>query len=132
MRRARGKLCFGTLRDFSQNKAIKSLEEQVEGGKTDEDVRREIVALQKEIEKIVQEFVSMKIPLGRRISHFFGKAWKEREDGAYKPAAHSFNFLIDCRDPLGSFVLFVVNTARTHFSIVSFGAYFSGNSTSNP
>ena len=81
----------------------------------DADIRREIVALQKEI---VQGFKSTKIPLGRRISLFFGKAFgkKEKSVSMSLPPTHS-NFPIDCRAPLGSFVLFVVNTARIQFSI---------------
>ena len=95
-----------------QNKTIKSLEEQVEGGKTDEDVQREIVALQKEIEKIVQEFESMKIPLGRRISLFFGKAFGKKEKSvSISLPPIPFKFPIDCRASLDSVVLFVVNVA---------------------
>jgi len=113
-----GKALFRDLEELlnKQNQTIKSLEEQVERGKMDKDVQREIAALQKEIEKIVQEFESMKIPLGRRISLFFGKAFGKKEKSVrISLPPIPFNFPIDCRAPLGSFVLFVVNTARTHF-----------------
>jgi hypothetical protein len=76
-----GKALFRDLEGLlnKQNKTIKSLEEQMDGGRTDADVEREMEALRKEIENIMQEFDSMKIPLGRRIALFFGKAFGKKE-----------------------------------------------------
>ena len=109
-----GKALFRDLEGLlnKQNKTIKSLEEQVEAGKTDEDVQRELATLQKEIEKLVEEFESMKIPLGRRITLFFGKAFgrKEKSVSISLPPI-PFNFPIDCRTSLGSDGRSVVNVA---------------------
>ena len=76
-----GKALFRDLQGLinKQNKTIKSLEEQMDGGRTDADVERETQALRKEIENLMREFESMKIPLGRRIALFFGKAFGKTE-----------------------------------------------------
>ena len=70
------KVVFGELekRFNIQNKTIKMLEEQMDGERTDADVQKEMDALRSEIENIMKEFESMKIPLGRRIALFFGEA----------------------------------------------------------
>ena len=76
-----GKALFRDLEGLlnKQNKTIKSLEEQMDGGRTDADVQKEMDALRSEIENIIKEFESMKIPLGRRIALFFGKAFGKKE-----------------------------------------------------
>ena len=105
-----GKALFRDLERLlnNQNKMIKSPELQVEGGKADEDVQREIVALQKKIEKIVQEIESMKIPLGRRILLFFGTALGSKV--SINLPLILFSFPIDRRVSLGSVVLSVLNS----------------------
>ena len=71
-----GKALFRDLQGLltKQNKTIKSLEEQMDGGSTDADVQREMEALRSQFENIMKEVESMKIPLGRRIALFFGNA----------------------------------------------------------
>jgi len=62
-----------------QNKTIKSLEEQMDGGRMDIDVQMEMEALRSEFENIVKELERMKT-LGGRITLFFGKALGRKSD----------------------------------------------------
>ena len=73
-----GKALSSNLRRLliKQNKAIKLLEERVEGERADADVEAEMAALRAEIE---QEFENMRTPLGRRIAIFFGKAFGKKD-----------------------------------------------------
>ena len=111
MKPMRGRLLFQDLGGLlnNQNKMIKSLESQVEEGKMDEDVEREVVALQKKFEKIVEKIESMKIPLGRRILSLFGTAVGSKMSISLPLIL--FNFPIDRRVSLGSVVLSVLNFA---------------------
>jgi hypothetical protein len=77
---AAGMALFRDLKELinKQNRTIKSHEEQMEGGTTDSDVQKEMDALRSEIENIMKDFQSMKIPLGRRIALFFGNPFRKK------------------------------------------------------
>jgi len=70
-----GKALYRDLQGLieKQNKTIKSLEDQAKGGRTDADVQAEMEALRAEADRIMKEFESMKIPLGRKFALFFKK-----------------------------------------------------------
>ena len=123
-----GKALFRDLEGLltKQNKTIKSLEEQMDGGRTDADVQKEMEALRSEIENIMKEFESMKIPLGRQIALFFANAFGRRAQSV----SISYPILFDLSmtlTRLGSDGHFTVNVAN--YSFVFFGVHFSGSST---
>jgi hypothetical protein len=77
---AAGKALFRDLKELvnKQNRTIKLLEEQMDGGTTDLDVQKEMDALRSEIENIMKDCQSMKIPLGRRVALFFGNPFRKK------------------------------------------------------
>ena len=109
-----------------QNKTIKSLEEQMDGGRTDADVQKELEALRLEFENIMKEVKSMKIPLGRQIALFFGNAFGKKAQ-AVSIGFPTLSDLSMTLMRLGSDGHFNVNVANNSF--VFFGVHFPGPST---
>ena len=123
-----GKALFRDLEGLltKQNKTIKSLEEQMDGGRTDADVQKEMEALRSEFENIMKEVESMKIPLGMRIALFFGNEFGKKAQSV----CISHRILSDLSMTLmrlGSDSHFNVNVAN--YSFVFFGVHFPGSST---